>query len=462
MSQVTSVISTPASSAVAGPASTSAVQTTSAAPSSSSPVTSASQTPSSSSPTSATSSASNGSRSSGTSTGTTASTTTSSPSQSTSTFVIPVTATSSVETTSGGSVFTVVVTPTSTSTSSTSNSGSSGSTSFWNNTGAVVGVFTVVGLVGLALLILIITTAIRRRRAAKFDKEIAAAAADAAATTRFPFDDYSEPSGGGYGYSDNSHGTFAQPPMRPVESYGMTEMSQYDPYAAAAPSGGAAAFQRSRSRKESEVGTPGIAGVGAGNLAREPSHRAPYLAFAGPNPQDFHDPAGNVRHPRSAATQDVLEAAGLAGTGAAALASDGNGAFVNRRPSDYTQNTHRSGRSQGYASSSDGGHPTPLQPGYRQESNIPQRSNSRTVANASDPYGVYVPASYPPQSPSPPPRNPLRTMASPPPANDYSAPENEDQSFEGGRPAIPAENRVSLQDDTDYAQEPRVLRVMNE
>lgn len=461
MSQVTSDISTSVSSAVAGPASTSAVQTTSTAAPTSSPVTSTSQTPSSSSPTSATSSTSNGSTSTGTSTGTTASTTTSSPSQSTSTFVIPVTATTSpVETTSGGSVFTVVVTPTSTSSPSSSNSDSSGSTSFWNNTGAVVGVFTVVGLVGLALLILIITTAIRRRRAAKFDKEIAAAAADAAATTRFPFDDYSEPSGGGYGYSDNSHGTYAQPPMRPVESYGMTEMSQYDPYAAGAPSGGAAAFQRSRSRKESEVGAPGIAGVGAGNLAREPSRRAPYHAFAGPNPQDLNDPTG--RYPRSTATQDVLEAAGLAGTGAAALANDGTGAFVNRRPSDYTQNTHRSGRSQGYASSSDGGHPTPLQPGYRQESSIPQRSNSRTLANASDPYGVYVPASYPPQSPSPPPRNPLRTMASSPPANGYSAAGNEDQSFEGGRPAIPAENRVSLQDDTDYAQEPRVLRVMNE
>ncbi|KAI6128047.1 hypothetical protein EDD17DRAFT_1626495 [Pisolithus thermaeus] len=462
MSQVTSVLSTSVSTLAAGPATTSAAPTTSAAASTTSPVTSASPS-SSSSPTTATSSASNGSSSSVTSIGTTASTTTSTASQSTSTFVVPVTAaTSPVETTSGGSVFTVVVT--STSTPSSPNSDSSGSTSFWNNTGAVVGVFTVVGLIGLALLILIITTAIRRRRAVKFDKEIAAAAADAAAAPRFPFDDYSDPSGGGggYGYSDNSHGTYAQPPMRPVESYGMTEMSQYEPYAVGAASGGATAFQRSRSRKESEVGTPGIAGVGAGNLAREPSRRAPYHAFAGPNPQDLNDPAGNVRYPRSTATQDVLEAAGLAGTGAAALAHDGTGTLVNRRPSDYTQNTHRSGRSHGYASSSEGGHPSPLQPGYRQESNIPQRSNSRTVANASDPYGVYVPASYPPQSPSPPPRNPLRMLASSPPANDYFAAENEDQSFEGGRPAIPAENRVSLQDDTDYAQEPRVLRVMNE
>lgn len=303
------------------------------------------------------------------------------------------------------------------------------------------------------------TTAIRRRRAIKFDKEIAAAAADAAATTRFPFDDYSDPSGGGYGYSDNSHGTFGQPPMRPVESFGMTEMSQFDPYAAApnAASGGAAAFQRSRSRKESEVGTPGIAGVGAGNLAREPSRRAPYHAFAGPNPQDLNDPVANVRYPRSTATQDILEAAGLAGTGAAAVANNGTGAFVNRRPSEYTQNTHRSGRSHGYATSSEGGHPSPLQPGY----NPPQRSNSRVLANASDPYGVYVPAPYPPQSPSPPLSNQHRMSAPPPPANEYYAAENEDQSHEGGQPAIPAENRLSLQDDTDYAQEPRVLRVMN-
>ncbi|KAI6110281.1 hypothetical protein EDD16DRAFT_1612166 [Pisolithus croceorrhizus] len=378
MSQVTSDLSTSVSTLAAGPATTSAARPHQAAASTTSPVTSASPS-SSSSPTTATSSASNGSSSSVTSIGTTASTTTS----------------NRFPTTSGGSVFTVVVT--STSTPSSPNSDSSGSTSsvsfldrravFWNNTGAVVGVFTVVGLIGLALLILIITTAIRRRRAVKFDKEIAAAAADAAAAPRFPFDDYSDPSGGGggYGYSDNSHGTYAQPPMRPVESYGMTEMSQYEPYAVGAASGGATAFQRSRSRKESEVGTPGIAGVGAGNLAREPSRRAPYHAFAGPNPQDLNDPAGN--------------AAGLAGTGAAALAHDGTGTLVNRRPSDYTQNTHRSGRSHGYASSSEGGHPSPLQPGYRQESNIPQRSNSRR------------------------------------------------------------ENRVSLQDDTDYAQEPRVLRV---
>ncbi|KAI6027184.1 hypothetical protein EDC04DRAFT_2718160 [Pisolithus marmoratus] len=459
MSSILQSASPATSTAAAGPASVSAAPTTSAA-ATTSPVTSASQS-ASASQTTATSSSSNASASSVTST--TAASTAASSSQLTSTIVVPATvATSQVETTSGGSVYTVVVTSTTTPTSASSNS--SGSTSFWDNTGAVVGVFTVVGLIGLALLILIITTAIRRRRAIKFDKEIAAAAADAAATTRFPFDDYSDPNGGGYGYSDNSHGTYTQPPVRQAESYGMTEMSQFDPYAAgatAAAAGGAAAFQRSRSRKESEVGAPGIAGVGAGNLAREPSRRAPYHAFAGPNPHDMNDPAANVRYPRSTTTQDVLEAAGLAAsTGAAALPNNGTGAFVSRRPSDYTQNTHQSGRSHGHATSSEGSHPTPLQPGYRPEPNAPQRSNSRVMANTSDPYGVYAQASYPPQAPTPPPRNPLRATTSPPPPNDYYAADHEDQHLD--RPAFPPENRMSLQDDTDYAQEPRVLRIMNE
>jgi len=314
----------------------------------------------------------------------------------------------------------------------------------------------------LALAILLITTAVRRRRAIQFDKEIAAAAAEAAASSRSPFDDFPEPSPGGYGYSDNSHGTFAQPPMRPAESYSMSELSQYGPYAAGgAMAGGGAAFDAARNRKGSEVGAPGIAGVGAGNLAREPSRRAPYHAFAGPGPQDLHDPSANTRYPRSTLTQDpVLEATGLAGTGAVAMAGNTGNAQVNRRPSEYTYNTHRSGRSQGYGSSSDGGHPTQLQPGYQSDGFPPQRSNSRTIAGMADPYGGYVPEPYP-KPVSPPLPNPQSSSPSPP-ANDYghTSFENEDRYHESGSPIPPpAENRMSFQDEDDYSQGPRVLRV---
>ena len=58
--------------------------------------------------------------------------------------------------------------------------------SFLNNKGAVAGVFTVVGLLGLALLIAIVTNVIRRRRAKKFDDEVANAAAAAYADTDRP------------------------------------------------------------------------------------------------------------------------------------------------------------------------------------------------------------------------------------------------------------------------------------
>ncbi|KAG6328046.1 hypothetical protein ID866_11043, partial [Astraeus odoratus] len=271
----------------------------------------------------------------GTSTSATSSATSAQP---ISTLVVATTAAASqyTTTTSGGVVVTVYTTP-SVAYVATSTQSSSGSTSFWSNIGAVAGVFSAIGLIGLALFILLETTAIRRRRAIKFDKDIAAAAGEAAKPTRSPFDDFSESGGGGFGYSDNGHGAYGKS-LFLTESYGMSEVAQYDPYFASA----AAAIERARSRKESEVGAPGIAGVGAGNPAREPSRRAPYHAFTGPNSQDPQVPAADLRYPRSTATQDILEAAGLARTGAAAMANNRARAFINRRPSEYTQNTRPS------------------------------------------------------------------------------------------------------------------------
>ena len=69
------------------------------------------------------------------------------------------------------------------------------------------------------------------------------------------------------GYSDTTHGTFAQLPMSHAgESYNMSDMSSYDYSAAVA---------------ASAVGA-GAAGVGAMGLNRARSTTQPHNAFAGP------------------------------------------------------------------------------------------------------------------------------------------------------------------------------------
>ena len=335
---------------------------------------------------------------------------------------------------------------------------------FFSNTGAVAGVFTVVGLIVVALIVALVVNAVRRRRAQKFDRDVAEAAAEAAASSRSPFDEYSYNNtggnggggggGGGYGYSDNSHGTYQLPPVAPRnDAYGMTEMSQYDPYAAGAASLAASAVGRSRSRKESEPGAPGIAGVGAGTLAREPSKRAPYHAFAGPGPQPHELQGSNGTFRGGRGNQDVLEAAGLAGTGAAAIASNNpnNGAggpYITRKPSD-TQNTQFSGRSQLGSMSSGGHHPSTLLPGYPVESYYPQRSDSLSP----DPFAGYPPAI----SVSKPLPNPHAATVPSPPLPSQQSDHNEDH-VESGSPRSD-EQRMSYQDDTDYSQGNRVLRV---
>ena len=108
------------------------------------------------------------------------------------------------------------------------------SSSFFQNKGAVAGVFSVVGLIGLVLLIALITNVIRRRRERKFDKELYIATQEAAATApkiNFLDDEDDEPKRNGY--SDASHGTYGQPPM---QAYSMRHMGghvdEYDPGAA--------------------------------------------------------------------------------------------------------------------------------------------------------------------------------------------------------------------------------------
>jgi hypothetical protein len=144
---------------------------------------------------------------------------------------------------------------------------------FFQNTGAVAGTFTVVGLVGLAILIFIVTAVIRRRRADKFDKDAALAAAEAAATAHNPNfdDDYGYGSArhgvGGYGYTD-TYQPPAFPPMR--ETYGMSNI-------------GANAYPDPDNYSVGTGGGPGAAGIGAGTLYRSKSGKDqldPYNAYA--------------------------------------------------------------------------------------------------------------------------------------------------------------------------------------
>ncbi|KAH7905948.1 hypothetical protein BJ138DRAFT_700343 [Hygrophoropsis aurantiaca] len=429
-----------------------------------------------------------------TTTSSTTSTTTASTTASSTTTSSSLLVTSGTNSVGGYTEYTSVVVATP-STSVQPNNDTSKSSSFFSNTGAVAGTFTVVGLVVVALGIALITNAVRRRRAKRFDRDVAEAAAEAAASSRSPFDDYAYSGsgsnggggggggGGGYaGYSDNSHGTFAQQPMslaHPNDSYGMSEMSRFDPYSAGAASLAAAGIPRGRTESE---GTPGLAGVGAGTLAREPSRRSPYHAFAGPaspppqmqmQMQMQDNGSGSLRYRRGpgGTNQDILEAAGLGGTGAAAMAA--NGPYVNRRPSEHSQPSYQNSarrRSQGYGDA----YPAQLQPGgYR-----PDPFRGHTQASA-DPYGGYANAPYPQRgSPSPGPGLPnpheIPSPSHSPPATEYIPTSQEhipaspvahesEEEFHEAPPGVGRDDdRLSYADDADYGQTSRVLRVANE
>jgi len=254
--------------------------------------------------------------------------------------------TSQFESTCGGVVIVTIstsVTPTTTSLSIAQSS--SNPNPFWSNKGAVAGVFTAIGLIGLALATLLITfVRRRRRRATKSDKEIAATAGVA---TFVPLDDSSGRGGDGYGFSDKSHG--------------IAEMPQSDPRATGGVvAGGGTAFETGN-RKESEIDAPDVVVVGAGNLARGPSTHTPSHTPTGPIAQELCDPTTDISCPRSASTEGpVLEpSTGLSGTGEVAMANDTGNAQVNLRPSENTHHIHES--------SGDGEHPSLVQPGYESD-----------------------------------------------------------------------------------------------
>jgi hypothetical protein len=155
------------------------------------------------------------------------------------------------------------------------NSNPNSNKGFFDNTGAVAGTFSVVGLVGLGILIFIVTTVIRRRRAERFDKDVALAAAEAAATSQNPGfdDDYAYGSNGhgagSYGYAD----TYNQDPVKfppPRETYGMSDI-------------GGTTYADPDNYSTGTGGGPGAAGIGAGALYRSKSGKdqlEPYHAYA--------------------------------------------------------------------------------------------------------------------------------------------------------------------------------------
>ncbi|KZT03368.1 uncharacterized protein LAESUDRAFT_366222 [Laetiporus sulphureus 93-53] len=209
-------------------------------------------------------------------------------------------------------------------TSSANSDATSGSKTFWQQKGAVGGVFAVVGVISLVIIIAIITSAIRRRRAKKFDEDAAEAAAEAAnaPVPDFNDDDYGYPEDRTKdyaergGYSDTaSHGTYNQPPMQPGESYNMSELPPFDPFAAMGNS----------NDPYSAAGAAGIGALGV-NRARSLGHNnatAPYQAFGQPvsvqNPYyETPMPAGGYgtqmqSAPAGPGNNDLLTAAGLAG-----------------------------------------------------------------------------------------------------------------------------------------------------
>lgn len=223
--------------------------------------------------------------------------------------------------------------------SPTSTLNSGGSTPFLQNTGAVAGVFTVVGLIGLSLIFILARNFHRRRQQEAFDRELQEATRQAAATSTGPFfdDDDEDPYKSSYGatgastygtaerqFSDMSHGTqgtYNQPPMN-VDSYGMREMGRLqapgemlyssDPYTAGAAGIGVARARSMRVEGSNSHQPDYSAALKDGN--------SPYPAFAAPNPG--HMPGGVADPYASSKNMELLGAAGLGAhmSGAGALA----------------------------------------------------------------------------------------------------------------------------------------------
>ncbi|KAI0648594.1 hypothetical protein C8Q79DRAFT_1008895 [Trametes meyenii] len=396
----------------------------------------------------------------------------------------------------------VFATPTVSSTSAGDHK--SDSKGFFQNTGAVAGVFTVVGLAVVVIAVAIVTNAIRKRRAKKLDREIAEAAAEAAHAAPFTDDDFypddrlgkggSSSGGGGdlrstnTGYSDTTHGTFAQPPMSTGESYNMAELAPYD-------YGGVAAG-----------GAAGIGAMGGLNRARsmgQSQNTTPYNAFAGP-PANMASPyeSGAYGQQSMAYAQrggagpqmDLLDAAGMGGAAVAAYGAYGvqqqqPNANLARNPSLGPSSATSPSEHSAYSSpySNQGGYEyNPYNPAaynsYQQPqayppqqtypgagvgagaAPVPSPSPPRPTSEV-DPYGGYVDEPLPQSHVQPPAGNAQSEprASSPGPgrllSGNFASPPASSEGHE-----LHEDHRASIQDDDDYGYEPgrRVLKVANE
>lgn len=312
----------------------------------------------------------------------------------------------------------------------------------------------------VAFLIALLTNAIRRRRARKFDEDVAIAAAEAAKSPRYPFDEYDDPSGGGADYTSawsdhGSAGAYNQPPLQPGKSeyYNMNELS--------APGLGlGAAYGMSgdsrypRPSFSTDASGPGIAGLGA-NAANTSENRAgfgaPYNAFAVPGaniPGDVqYDPfsANNgIQRSGSQTSRDLLEAAGIAGAGAA------GGALLTRGPS---QNTNLSNPGSGISKESYANH---YKPDFQPEAHTYIGTNDTPGSLTSPPSTGSMPNPHSPAStgPTPPQQETEYNLDDAYAEEGYFSPP---QPIHGD--INPEDSRRSLRDEDDYGLRARVLRV---
>lgn len=232
------------------------------------------------------------------------------------------------------------------------------------------------------------------------------------------FDDDEFAFGGRSVYTDHTHGTYSQQPLKHLESYNMSELPLSDPYGAAGVGAG-------------NMAGIGNAGIGAAGLNRSRSTTQPYNAFAGPglhpqaapaNPTDpFYatpamppmpeaSPYPMYGQPQGNPQASLLEAAGLAaGTGAAASTA----VNLARGPSQHQQTLSRHQSSSGARtldafSTSDQQH-APPDPYYQQQQYPPQPAQplppsppsgafpnphaQRPVSAGEDPYAGYAASS---------------------------------------------------------------------
>lgn len=172
-----------------------------------------------------------------------------------------------------------------------------GSSDFFDNTGAVAGVFVVVGLVVTAFLATFTWFMLRRRRRQRLDRDVSAAAAAAAAAQHPRFEDDDEPGMTQYNgfYTTHNGEIEGQQPQNPHHNRGYDyedPAGGYDPYAANlvdVPLAGGA-------DRMSTATAPGFAGYGAGQAYYQNEQNVDFSQQPGDFQHSYGDPQYDVAH----------------------------------------------------------------------------------------------------------------------------------------------------------------------